>query len=65
MLTVNDIPLPYEPGMTVRDILKRRNYVWRMIAVFVNGELVPKAKYDTRQVPDGADVKVIHQIAGG
>jgi len=26
---------------------------------------VPKAKYDTRQVPDGADVKVIHQIAGG
>ena len=65
MLTVNDLPLDYEPGMTVRDILKKRNYVWRMIAVFVNGELVPKAKYDTRQVPDGADVKVIHQIAGG
>jgi sulfur carrier protein len=51
--------------MTVRDILKRRNYIWRMIAVFVDGELVPKSKYDTRQVPDGADVKVIHQIAGG
>jgi sulfur carrier protein len=51
--------------MTVRDILKRKNYIWRMIAVFVDGELVPKAKYDTRQVPDGADVKVIHQIAGG
>jgi sulfur carrier protein len=65
MLQVNDVPLSYEPGMTVRDILKRKNYVWRMIAVFVNGELVPKAKYDTRQVPDGAEVKVIHQIAGG
>ena len=39
--------------------------VWRMIAVFVNGELVPKAKYDTTQVPDGAEVKVVHQIAGG
>jgi sulfur carrier protein len=51
--------------MTVRDILKRRNYIWRMIAVFVNGELVAKSKYDTTQVPDGADVKVIHQIAGG
>jgi thiamine biosynthesis protein ThiS len=51
--------------MTVRDILKRRNYIWRMIAVFVNGELVPKAKYDTHQVPDDAEVKVIHQIAGG
>ena len=65
MLTVNDVPLAYEPGMTVRDVLKRKNYIWRMIAVFIDGELVPKAKYDTRQVPDGADVKVIHQIAGG
>lgn len=65
MLTVNDLPLEYEPGMTVRDILKRRNYIWRMIAVFVNGELVPKAKYDVTQVPDGAEVKVVHQIAGG
>jgi len=34
-------------------------------AVFVNGELVPKAKYDTTQVPDGAEAKVVHQIAGG
>jgi sulfur carrier protein len=65
MLRVNDTPLDYEPGMTVRDILKRRNYVWRMIAVFVNGDLVPKSKYDTHRVPDGAEVKVVHQIAGG
>ncbi len=65
MLRVNDTPLEFEAGMTVRDILRRRNYVWRMIAVYVNGELVPRTTYDTRQVPDGADVKVIHQIAGG
>ncbi|HNV01681.1 MAG TPA: sulfur carrier protein ThiS [Vicinamibacterales bacterium] len=62
---MNDTPLEFEAGMTVRDILRRRNYVWRMIAVYVNGELVPRTTYDTRQVPDGADVKVIHQIAGG
>jgi sulfur carrier protein len=65
MLRVNDTPLEFEDGMTVRDILRRRNYVWRMIAVYVNGELVPRGAYDTRQVPDGAEVKVIHQIAGG
>ena len=65
MLRVNDTPLEYDQGMTVRDILKKRNYIWRMIAVYVNGELVPRKTYDTRQVPDGADVKVIHQIAGG
>jgi len=65
MLRVNDTPLEFEDGMTVRDILRRRNYVWRMIAVYVNGVLVPRGAYDTRQVPDGAEVKVIHQIAGG
>ena len=65
MLRVNETPLEFEDGMTVRDILRRRNYVWRMIAVYVNGELVPRGAYDTRQVPDGAEVKVIHQIAGG
>ena len=65
MLQVNDTPLEYEPEMTVRDILKRRNYIWRMIAVYVNGELIPRREYDARQVPDGAEVKVIHQIAGG
>jgi len=65
MLIVNDEPLDYDAGMTVTDILKKRNYVWRMIAVFVNGELVPRGAYEKTVVPDGAEVKVIHQIAGG
>jgi sulfur carrier protein len=65
MLTVNDEPLDYDAGMTVADILKKRNYIWRMLAVFVNGEFVPRGTYDKAPVPDGAEVKVIHQIAGG
>jgi sulfur carrier protein len=65
MLQVNDQPLAYEPGMTVADILQRRNYIWRMLGVFVNGEFVPRAAYARTPVPDGAEVKVIHQIAGG
>ncbi len=65
MLTVNGDPLAYEPGMTVADILKRKNYIWRMLGVFINGTFVPRGTYDRTPVPDGADVKVIHQIAGG
>jgi len=65
MLLVNDVPLQYEPGMTVRDILKKKNYVFRMLAVWVNGEFVPRGTYDKAVVPDGADVKVMHSIAGG
>ncbi len=65
MLIVNDEPLDYEPGMTITDILRKRNYVWRMLGVFVNGEFVQRKAYDKTPVPDGATVKVIHQIAGG
>jgi sulfur carrier protein len=65
MLTVNDEPLEYVEGMTVADILKKRNYIWRMLAVFVNGTFVPRGAYDKTPVADGAEVKVIHQIAGG
>jgi sulfur carrier protein len=65
MLQVNDEPLDYEPGMTVEDILKRKNYKFRMIAVWINGEFVPRGTYDRTPVPDEADVKVVHMIAGG
>ena len=65
MLIVNDEPLEYESGMTVADVLKKRNYVWRMLGVFINGEFVPRGTYKTAPVPDGAVVKVLHQIAGG
>jgi sulfur carrier protein len=65
MLTVNDQPLEYDDGMTVADVLRKKDYKHRMLAVWVNGEFVKRGTYDRTPVPDGADVKVIHAIAGG
>ena len=65
MITVNGDPLEWRSGLTIADILKIRNYIFRMIAVQVNGELVRRGTYDTVVVPDGADVQVIHMISGG
>ena len=65
MINVNGVPLTWHDGMTVAEILKIRNYIFRMIAVQVNGELVRRGSYDTAVVPDGADVQVIHMISGG
>jgi sulfur carrier protein len=65
MITVNGTPLEHTPGMTVADVLKARNYIFRMLAVSVNGQLVPRKAYATTTVPDGADVQVIHMISGG
>jgi sulfur carrier protein len=65
MITVNAVPMPYRPGMTIQDILDERKYIFRMLAVSVNGQVVPRKDYKTTQVPDGADVQVIHMISGG
>ncbi|HEX7487153.1 MAG TPA: sulfur carrier protein ThiS [Vicinamibacterales bacterium] len=65
MITVNGESMDWRDGMTVAEILKIRNYIFRMIAVQVNGELVRRGTYDKAVVPDGADVQVIHMISGG
>ena len=65
MVTVNGEPLDHRPGMTVQDILDARNYIFRMLAVSVDGQIVARKDYKTTRVPDGADVQVIHMISGG
>jgi sulfur carrier protein len=66
MIRVNDKhEIPWEDGLTVSDLLERMGYTYHEIIVKVDGELVRKPAYDTTTIPDGADVKAIHLIAGG
>jgi thiamine biosynthesis protein ThiS len=57
--------IQWREGMTVSDLLDHLDYTYHQIIVKVNGELVRKESYDTYTVPDGADVRAIHLIAGG
>ena len=65
MILVNHEEMDWEQGMTVQDVLDRRRYTFPMIVVKVNEEVVRKEDFASYQVPDGADVKVIHLISGG
>lgn len=65
MIHVNGEPLEHQPGMTVADVLRLRRFVFRMLAVRINGSPVPRDSYASTPVPDGADVQVLHMIAGG
>jgi len=65
MLLVNEEPLEWHDGMTVRDVLCARNYRFPMLIIHVNDALILKKDYDTTTIPDGAVVKVIHLISGG
>ncbi len=65
MIQVNGEPMDWHEGMTVRDVLRKRNYIFRMLIVRIDGSLIRKKDFDTALVPDGASVDVIHLISGG
>ena len=65
MIQVNEEPLDWHEGLTVRDVLRARNYRFPMLIIHVDDALIQKKDYDTTPVPDGAVVKVIHLISGG
>jgi len=55
------------PGdvLTITDILKFKNYTFRMMVVKINGQLVKKNNYTEAEVRDGDDVQILHMISGG
>jgi sulfur carrier protein len=65
MIRVNEEEMEWEAGMTVQDVLERRKYTFPMIVVKVDDTVVRKDAFASFQVPDGADIKVIHLISGG
>ncbi len=65
MIAVNGEPLQWHEGMTIRDVLTLKGYVFRMLVVRINGRVIQKGDFDTTCIPDGATVDVIHLISGG
>lgn len=65
VISVNNESMTHRHGMTVQDILDERKYIFRMLAVSVNGQIVARKDYGNTPVPDGAEVQVIHMISGG
>jgi sulfur carrier protein len=65
MILVNEEPLDWHEGITVREVIRARNYRFPMLVVHVGDRLIPKQDYGTTTIPDGAVVKVIHLISGG
>ena len=62
---MNGRTVEWEEGMTVQRVLEVMKYTFRMLVVKVDGKLVKRDDYARTGVPEGADVKVIHLVAGG
>ncbi|MFO8184268.1 MAG: sulfur carrier protein ThiS [Candidatus Aegiribacteria sp.] len=65
MIRVNGDPMEWSPEMTVADVIREKNYLFPLLVVRIDGELVPRDRYGSATVPDGAVVDVIHLMSGG
>jgi sulfur carrier protein len=54
-----------EDSLTIPQLLKVKNFTFKMLVIKVNGTLVKKSDYEATVIRDGDQVVVIHLISGG
>lgn len=64
-ITVNGEQYPYNPPMTLADLLLQMNIVHKRIAVEVNEEVIPRSQHDTFVITPDSNIEIIHAIGGG
>ena len=65
MISVNDEKIPWQEGMTVRDLLNGLKDKHDYAVIRVNGKYVSKPSFDEYQIPDKADIYLIPMVVGG
>lgn len=50
---------------TVTELLKIKNFTFKMLVIKVNNQIVKKNEYESTVVKDGDEVMVLHLISGG
>ena len=64
-IEVNTIKKDWVNGETVTELLRRMNFIYPMLIIKINGEVIPKAHYGTKTISDGSNIEVIHLESGG
>lgn len=64
-LTVNGKPRHIDREMTVPEFLEAHGIDRRLVAVAVNGEVVPRDRYEVTVLREGDVVEVVRMVGGG
>ncbi len=51
--------------ISIAQILVLKNFIFKMLVIKVNDQVVKKQDYDTTLVKDGDNVVVLHLVSGG
>lgn len=61
----NNIEVFQNDQISINEILKEKNFSFRLILVKLNNSLINKSEFDTTLIKDGDDLKIIHLMSGG
>ncbi len=65
MIIINGEKVDNVEGLNVIQLLEHEGYPTRMIAVEVNGEIIPRKDYETHHFKDGDTIEVVRFVGGG
>lgn len=54
-----------EPELSIGEIIKRKNFTFKLLVTRLNGKLVKKEFRNETFVSDGDHLEIIHLISGG
>jgi len=64
-IELNGKPLEIEPGTTIAKLLEQRGIERRMVAVELNGEIIPRYDFDTTVIQAGDHLELLQMVGGG
>jgi thiamine biosynthesis protein ThiS len=64
-IELNGARLEIERGLTIAALLEQRGIERRMVAVELNGEIVPRYEFDETPVSDGDRLELLQMVGGG
>jgi sulfur carrier protein len=64
MVKINSLSVDAH-GLSVRAYIDSAGYNVDRIAVEINGNIIPKNKYETTLIADGDEIEIVHFVGGG
>ena len=65
-IILNNRPEEFDVNsMSIAELLKIKNFSFKMLIIKINGNIVKKDQHNEAIVNDGDDVMVLHLISGG
>lgn len=64
-ITLNGTSTSLENVNNINDLLKQQGHFGKMVAVELNGDIVPKSQHETVTINDGDTIEIVMAVGGG